>query len=189
MARRRPTADQPPLPERADMAGATGAATRTRRGEPKTFSSLQNNRDYRFLWTGNLFAHAAQWLQMFTIGWLVYSISGGSALHSVAVAAIRSLPILVIGPWAGVLADRLSGASRNPKIVSWIPAFAEMTGRVSSHIRDTRLMRFAPASSCQWVWTRRKGSQGAGLQKREGGRTMIASFGARLPCTVAAPGI
>lgn len=73
----------------------------------KTFAALQNNRDYRFLWVGNLAANSAQWLQIFTIGWLVFSISGGSALHSVAVAGIRSLPILAIGPWAGVLADRL----------------------------------------------------------------------------------
>jgi len=37
----------------------------------------------------------------------VLSISGGSAMHSVAVAGIRSLPVLVLGPLAGVLADRL----------------------------------------------------------------------------------
>lgn len=107
MAQRRPAADLPSVPERASVAEATAAPTRTRRGALVTFSSLQNNRDYRFLWTGNLFANAAQWLQVFTIGWLVFSISGGSALHSVAAAAIRFLPILALGPWAGVLADRL----------------------------------------------------------------------------------
>tara|TARA_B100000315_G_scaffold62395_1_gene56651 strand:- start:172 stop:1482 length:1311 start_codon:yes stop_codon:yes gene_type:complete len=85
---------------------ATGVQPRGRLGGLHTFSSLQNNRDYRFLWTGNLFANAAQWLQIFTIGWLVFDISGESALHSVAVAGIRTLPILIIGPWAGVLADR-----------------------------------------------------------------------------------
>ena len=35
------------------------------------------------------------------------SISQGSALHSVAVAGVRSVPVLVLGPWAGVLADRI----------------------------------------------------------------------------------
>ena len=96
----------------ASPAGQTGSREATtvqskeRRGGLNTFSSLQNNRDYRFLWAGNLCANAAQWLQIFTIGWLVFEISDGSALHSVAVAGIRSFPILVIGPWAGVLADR-----------------------------------------------------------------------------------
>jgi MFS family permease len=92
--------------ERAGSREATSVQPKERRGGFDTFSSLRNNRDYRFLWAGNLFANAAQWLQIFTVGWLVFDISGESALHSVAVAGIRSLPILVIGPWAGVLADR-----------------------------------------------------------------------------------
>ena len=72
----------------------------------KTFSSLQNYVNYRYLWTGNLFANCAQWLQFITIGWLALDISG-SALHSILAVAIRALPVLLIGPWAGVLADRL----------------------------------------------------------------------------------
>lgn len=75
-----------------------------RRG-PKTFSSLQKHRDYRWLFTGNLFSNAAQWLQLLTVGWLVLDISG-SALHSGTVVGIRTLPTLLLGPWAGVLADR-----------------------------------------------------------------------------------
>ena len=102
-----PTEDSP-IQARVPQSGTAGLnPPRAKRGGLKTFTALQNNRDYRFLWAGNVAANGAQWLQIFTIGWLVFSISGGSALHSVAVAGIRSLPILVIGPWAGVLADRL----------------------------------------------------------------------------------
>ncbi|MDA1128758.1 MAG: MFS transporter [Chloroflexi bacterium] len=75
-------------------------------GKVKTFSSLQNNVNYRYLWTGNLFANCAQWLQFITIGWLALDISG-SALHSILTVAVRALPVLLLGPWAGVLADRL----------------------------------------------------------------------------------
>ena len=103
-----PSGEDSPSQARGARPGAAGAGTpRAKRGGLKTFAALQNNRDYRFLWAGNTAASAAQWLQIFTIGWLVLSLSGGSALHSVAVAGIRSLPILVIGPWAGVFADRL----------------------------------------------------------------------------------
>jgi len=72
----------------------------------RTFSSLQKHVNYRYLWTGNLFANCAQWLQFITIGWLALDISG-SALHSILTVAVRALPVLLLGPWGGVLADRL----------------------------------------------------------------------------------
>ena len=75
-------------------------------GRVKTFSSLQNHVNYRYLWTGNLFANCAQWLQFTTIGWLALDISG-SAFHSILTVAVRALPLLILGPWGGVLADRL----------------------------------------------------------------------------------
>ena len=75
-------------------------------GRAKTFSSLQNHVNYRYLWTGNLFANCAQWLQFITIGWLALDISD-SAFHSILTVAVRALPLLILGPWGGVLADRL----------------------------------------------------------------------------------
>jgi len=74
-------------------------------GRIRTFSSLQNNVNYRYLWTGNLFGNCAQWLQFITIGWLALDVSG-SALHSILTVAVRALPVLLLGPWGGVLADR-----------------------------------------------------------------------------------
>ncbi|HIN24825.1 MAG TPA: hypothetical protein EYM73_10660 [Dehalococcoidia bacterium] len=71
-------------------------------GRAKTFSSLQNHVNYRYLWTGNLFANCAQWLQFITIGWLALDISG-SAFHSILTVAVRALPLLILGPWGGVL--------------------------------------------------------------------------------------
>ena len=78
-----------------------------RRHGLKTFSSFYNNRDYRFLWVGNLSGNVGQWLQVFTVGWLVLEISGGSALQSATAVGIRSLPVLVLGPWTGAMVDRL----------------------------------------------------------------------------------
>jgi len=95
----RPRSSETPNPR------PSGAPARPRSGRVKTFSSLQNNVNYRFLWTGNLFANCAQWLQFITIGWLALEISG-SALHSILTVAVRALPVLIMGPWGGVLADR-----------------------------------------------------------------------------------
>jgi MFS family permease len=71
----------------------------------QTFSSLRN-RDYRFLWTGNLFNSGANWLQQLTIGWLVFDLSQSPFLVG-TVGGFRAVPFLLIGPWAGVLADRV----------------------------------------------------------------------------------
>jgi MFS family permease len=93
------------VPNQARAAAAPEVRTAAPRGGFKTFSSLQNNRDYRFLFTGNLFSNCAQWLQFITVGWLALDISG-SALHSILTVAVRATPTLLLGPWAGVLADR-----------------------------------------------------------------------------------
>jgi MFS family permease len=40
-----------------------------------------------------------------TIGWLALDVSG-SVFHSIMAVAVRALPTLLLGPWAGVLTDR-----------------------------------------------------------------------------------
>ncbi len=79
--------------------------SRPRRRGVQTFSSLRN-RDYRFLWTGNLFNNGANWLQQLTVGWLVWDLSASPFLVG-TVGGFRAVPFLVIGPLAGVLADRV----------------------------------------------------------------------------------
>ncbi len=44
---------------------------------------------------------------MLTVGWLELELTDGNALLTGTVVGIRALPALVIGPWAGVLADRV----------------------------------------------------------------------------------
>lgn len=70
-------------------------------------STAKLYRDFRFVWAGNFVAIGAQWLQLFTIGWLVHHLTGGNALLTGTVVGIRTLPVLLIGPWAGVLGDRV----------------------------------------------------------------------------------
>ena len=95
---------RPDSPQSSDPA-PLNSALRPPSRRVKTFSSIQQNVNYRYLWIGNLFANCAQWLQFVTIGWLALDISG-SALHSILTVAVRALPVLVLGPWGGVLADR-----------------------------------------------------------------------------------
>ena len=70
-----------------------------------TFDSLAG-KDFRLLWAGSFFDNVAIWLQLLSLGWLVLDLTG-SVVLSGTVAGLRGLPTLVIGPWAGVVADRL----------------------------------------------------------------------------------
>lgn len=76
-----------------------------RRPRLHTFSSLKSI-DFRLLWAGSIFDNLALWLQFITLSWLVWSLTESASLSGAA-AGLRGLPTLVIGPWAGVLADRV----------------------------------------------------------------------------------
>ena len=87
-----------------EVPAQTREKTQTRSGL-QTFSSLAS-RDFRLLWTGSIFDHMALWLQLISLSWLVWDLTN-SALLSGTAAGLRGLPTLVIGPWAGVVADRM----------------------------------------------------------------------------------
>ena len=82
---------------------SAGAETAKRPGL-QTFTSLRH-RDYRLLWFGTLFSSSGQWIQQVSIGWLTYHITGSPFLLG-AVNGMRALPLLLLGPFGGVAADR-----------------------------------------------------------------------------------
>jgi MFS transporter, DHA1 family, staphyloferrin A biosynthesis exporter len=90
--------------EPSDRDHDTGSQSIHKTGPWSIFSSLRH-RDYRFLWIGTLFLSAGQWIQQVTLGWLLYELSGSPVLLG-AMHAVRALPFLFIGPFAGVAADR-----------------------------------------------------------------------------------
>lgn len=71
----------------------------------QTFASLRH-RDYRLLWIGTLFSSSGQWIQQVSIGWLTYQVTGSPFLLG-AINGLRSLPLLILGPFGGVAADRM----------------------------------------------------------------------------------
>lgn len=83
---------------------AERAAAATDRGGIQTFRSLRH-RNYRLLWFGTLFSSSGQWIQQVTLGWIAYDLTGSGAILG-AVNGLRSLPLLFLGPFGGVAADR-----------------------------------------------------------------------------------
>lgn len=71
------------------------------------FASLRY-RPYRLWFTGALLANVGTWMQRVAQDWLVYTdLSAESGLAIGIVTALQFLPALVLGPYAGLLADRL----------------------------------------------------------------------------------
>jgi MFS family permease len=69
-----------------------------------TLAPLQH-KDFRRLWTGTFFATAGQWIQQATLGWVVYDVTGSASVLG-AVLGIRAVPMLLLAPLTGVVADR-----------------------------------------------------------------------------------
>ena len=71
-----------------------------------TFRSLRQ-RNARLFFAGMLVSNVGTWMQSTAQGWLVFRLSGqGTSIG--LVLACQFLPLLLLGPWAGVLADRMN---------------------------------------------------------------------------------
>ncbi len=93
----------------------------------QTFDSWIAYPNYRLLWVGNFFANSGQWLQLLTIGWLVRDLTAGSSSSSllvVTVGGLNTLPGLIVGPWGGVLGDRIDRRKLIISIQIFMAAFS-----------------------------------------------------------------
>src|SRR5438132_14107715 len=71
----------------------------------RTFRALRH-RNFRLFFIGQGLSNMGTWLQQVAMGWLTYRLSGSAWLLGM-VAFCGSIGILVLGPMAGVLADRI----------------------------------------------------------------------------------
>ncbi len=78
--------------------------TPVRRAADRTFRSLRV-RNYRLYFIGQGVSLTGTWMQSVAQAWLVLKLSGGGLALGI-VTALQFLPILVAGPWGGVIADR-----------------------------------------------------------------------------------
>ncbi len=80
----------------------TGAISTLRQ---QTFAAMANP-NYRLWFGGQSVSLAGTWMQMIAQSWLVLELTGsGTAIG--LVIALQTLPTLLLGPYAGVVADRL----------------------------------------------------------------------------------
>jgi MFS family permease len=71
-----------------------------------TFRAL-SHRNYRLYWSGGLVSNTGTWMQRVAQDWLVLQLSGNSGTALGITTGLQFLPILLLSPYAGAVADRL----------------------------------------------------------------------------------
>jgi MFS family permease len=71
----------------------------------RTFSSL-NSRNYRLYFIGQIVSMGGTWMQALAQSWLVLELTDSGTMLGLTLA-LQFAPFLVVGPWGGLLADRL----------------------------------------------------------------------------------
>ncbi|MDQ8043365.1 MAG: MFS transporter [Solirubrobacteraceae bacterium] len=74
-------------------------------GRSVTFAALSNP-NYRRYFRGQAVSVIGTWMQMTAQAWLVVSITGSSTALGLVIA-LQTLPVLLLGPYGGVIADRV----------------------------------------------------------------------------------
>jgi len=80
------------------------------------------HRDYRLYFAGQGISQTGTWLQMIATSWLIYHLSSSAFLLGLA-AFMLHIPLLVIGPFAGVWVDRRR--KRQVLLITQSVAFAQ----------------------------------------------------------------
>lgn len=73
---------------------------------PTSLISLFSNRNYAVFTVGNVLSMIGNWIQIVTMTWLTWEMTG-STLWLGIISAAQIIPVFVLSPWAGVLADRV----------------------------------------------------------------------------------
>jgi MFS family permease len=79
-------------------------------GRRASILSALRYRDFRLLWLGLLVSNLGTWMQFTAMGFFVASIAGSqhqAALDLGILGAARAIPVLLLSPLAGVVADQL----------------------------------------------------------------------------------
>lgn len=67
---------------------------------------IRRHRDYRLLWLGQVVSQLGDWFNTVAVYALLYELTG-SATSVAIMFVVQQMPSAFVGPWAGVLVDRL----------------------------------------------------------------------------------
>src|SRR6185295_1586587 len=109
-------------------------------GVPHSLRAFRH-RDFRLYFAGQGVSQTGTWLQMIATSWLIYHLSGSAFLLGLATFMLH-IPILVLGPFAGVWVDRRR--KRQVLLVTQSFAFAQALAMLallaSGHVQAWHLI-------------------------------------------------
>ena len=105
--------------------GAAHSATQSRRGG--MFTALVE-RNYRTYLAGSFVSNVGTWMQRVAQDWLVLELSGGSALAVGITTGLQFLPMLLLSPYGGLIADRFNKRRILTVTQSWMALSAAALG-------------------------------------------------------------
>ncbi|MGC9667792.1 MFS transporter [Planosporangium sp. 12N6] len=73
---------------------------------PATTIGVLRNRTFRLLWTGSTVSALGSWLLVVAAPYQVFRLTGSTPATGLALA-VEAAPAMLVGPWAGVLVDRV----------------------------------------------------------------------------------
>lgn len=100
----------------------------------RTVGSLEN-RNYRLYFAGQTVSITGTWMQRVSQAWLVLELTDSATLLGIT-AALQQLPVLLVGVWGGLLADRVDKrrlllcTQAFSGLLAFILGFLVLTGRV-----------------------------------------------------------
>jgi MFS family permease len=86
---------------------------------PYAFVEILGEAPYRRLWLSGLCVNGARWMDLVLLGWLAFQLTDSPFMVAVAAFA-RSAPMMVLGPFTGILADRMHRG--------WVLVFTQILG-------------------------------------------------------------
>jgi MFS family permease len=73
---------------------------------PYAFAWVLREGSYRRLWLSGLCVNGARWMDLVLLGWLAFQLTDSPFMVGLAAFA-RSAPLMVLGPFTGIVADRM----------------------------------------------------------------------------------
>ena len=102
----------------------------------RTFSALEVP-NFRLFVYGQSISLVGTWMQTVAQSWLVYTLTRSSTALG-AVVAIQTLPVLLLGPYAGVIADRTD----KRRLMVVLQTFMGLQALVLGTLAITHVVRF-----------------------------------------------
>ena len=113
---------------------------------PHAFAEILREASFRRLWLSGLCVNGARWMDLVLLGWLAFQFTDSPFMVAVAAFA-RSAPMMLLGPFTGLVADRM----HRGRVLVFTQVLGLVTGlalaAVFAAMQSTLVLLAAPADS------------------------------------------